>query len=196
MLSREVAEPFVLAILAGLSVIGVFSLFAGAVGILHFGEKSRGGEIARSFLDNMNEGALVTSADGSILYANDAYRQLMGVGEDDSVITVERAVDPAHVPLVAFGGAGGLHAVGLARRLGMPCAIVPDHPGALSAVGLALAGESAEHARPVMQLLSSLSDRVLRVEEGGRGALERVYQSLVEGEATPDVGYVLSLNRP
>ena len=36
--SREMAEPFVLAILAGLAVVGVFCLFAGAVGILHFGQ--------------------------------------------------------------------------------------------------------------------------------------------------------------
>jgi N-methylhydantoinase A len=63
------------------------------------------------------------------------------------VITVERAVDPARVPLLAFGGAGGLHAYGLARRLGMPGAIVAPHPGAFSAVGLALAGESREWIR-------------------------------------------------
>ncbi|MGZ8401033.1 MAG: hypothetical protein ACXWVI_07010, partial [Methyloceanibacter sp.] len=37
MVSREMAEPFVLAILAGLAVVGVFCMFAGAVGILHFG---------------------------------------------------------------------------------------------------------------------------------------------------------------
>ena len=39
MVSREIAEPFVLAILAGLAVIGVFCLFAGAVGILYFGQR-------------------------------------------------------------------------------------------------------------------------------------------------------------
>src|SRR5712671_356672 len=52
------------------------------------------------------------------------------------VITVERAVDPAHVPLVAYGGAGGLHAAALATRLGMPSVLVPVHPGAFSAIGL------------------------------------------------------------
>ena len=59
-------------------------------------------------------------------------------------ITVERAVDPANVPLLAYGGAGGLHAAGLHMQLGMPLAISPAHPGAFSALGLALAGESAE----------------------------------------------------
>ncbi len=60
------------------------------------------------------------------------------------VITAERAVDPASVPLLAYGGAGGLHAAGLLARLGMPHAVLPPLPGAFSALGLALAGESAE----------------------------------------------------
>lgn len=65
------------------------------------------------------------------------------------VITAERAVDPAHVPLVAYGGAGGLHAASLMLRLGMPSAILPAHPGAFSAVGLALAGEASEATEAV-----------------------------------------------
>lgn len=66
------------------------------------------------------------------------------------VITSERAVDPARVPLVAYGGAGGLHAAALAGRLSMPYALIPPAPGALSAIGLALAGESREVIEPVL----------------------------------------------
>lgn len=62
------------------------------------------------------------------------------------VITAERAIDPATVPLVVYGGAGGLHAAGLMARLSMPGALLPPHPGAFSALGLALAGESVECA--------------------------------------------------
>jgi len=91
MVSREAAEPFVLAILAGLSVVGVFSLFAGAVGILHFGERAGGGEIAQAFADNLPEGVMITTADGKILYANDAYRHLTGADGEGSVTTIERA---------------------------------------------------------------------------------------------------------
>lgn len=72
------------------------------------------------------------------------------------VITVERAVDPAGLSLLGFGGAGGLHACNVARRLCMRGAIVPPAPGAFSALGLALAGESAERLRPVLQLSSAL----------------------------------------
>ncbi len=89
--SHDVAEPFVLAILAGLSVVGVFSLFAGAVGILHFGEQAGSGETARSFVDNLPEGALITTGNGTILYANEAYRRLVGVDDGDSIRTVESA---------------------------------------------------------------------------------------------------------
>jgi len=51
-------------------------------------------------------------------------------------VTVERGVDPAGLALVAFGGAGPLHACALAEALGMPAVIVPPRAGALSAVGL------------------------------------------------------------
>jgi N-methylhydantoinase A len=63
------------------------------------------------------------------------------------VVTAERAIDPRHVPLVAYGGAGGLHAAALVAHLGMPVALLPRDPGAFSALGLALAGESVELAR-------------------------------------------------
>lgn len=52
------------------------------------------------------------------------------------VVTVERGIDPRGFTLVAFGGAGPLHAAELAHRLGMPRALVPRDPGALSARGM------------------------------------------------------------
>ncbi|MGE3172707.1 MAG: hydantoinase/oxoprolinase family protein [Planctomycetota bacterium] len=77
-------------------------------------------------------------------------------------VTGERAVDPATVPLVAYGGAGGLHAATLARRLGMPVALVPIHPGAFSALGLALAGESVERIESIRAPWSPSTERALR----------------------------------
>jgi N-methylhydantoinase A len=52
------------------------------------------------------------------------------------VISVERGHDPRDYALVAFGGAGGLHACALAAALGMPAVLVPRMPGALSALGI------------------------------------------------------------
>jgi N-methylhydantoinase A/oxoprolinase/acetone carboxylase beta subunit len=51
-------------------------------------------------------------------------------------VSVERGVDPRGLALVAFGGAGPLHACALADALGMPAVVVPARAGVLSAVGL------------------------------------------------------------
>ncbi|MCC6671321.1 MAG: hydantoinase/oxoprolinase family protein [Planctomycetes bacterium] len=77
------------------------------------------------------------------------------------VRTAQQAIDPASVPLLAFGGAGGLHAAALAGRLRMPFALLPPHPGAFSAIGLALAGESAEVQEPVDRIWEPRSARDL-----------------------------------
>jgi N-methylhydantoinase A/oxoprolinase/acetone carboxylase beta subunit len=52
------------------------------------------------------------------------------------VVTVERGVDPRDLALIAFGGAGPLHACALADALGMAAVIVPARAGVLSAVGI------------------------------------------------------------
>jgi N-methylhydantoinase A len=52
------------------------------------------------------------------------------------LMTVRRGVDPAGLALLAFGGAGPLHAGALARELGIPRIIVPPAPGILCALGL------------------------------------------------------------
>jgi N-methylhydantoinase A len=52
------------------------------------------------------------------------------------VVSVEKGYDPQHFALVAFGGAGPLHAGPLAQLLGTPTIIIPPYPGLLSALGL------------------------------------------------------------
>jgi N-methylhydantoinase A len=56
------------------------------------------------------------------------------------VVSIERGRDPRHFALVAFGGAGGLHACALAEALSIPRVIIPALPGVLSALGI-LAGD-------------------------------------------------------
>ena len=65
-------------------------------------------------------------------------------------VSTERGVDPASLALVAYGGAGPLHAVALARGLGCAAAIIPPAPGVLSALGLLLAPPRREASRTVM----------------------------------------------
>ena len=52
------------------------------------------------------------------------------------VISVEQGVDPRDFTLLAFGGAGPLHAAEVARNMGMGKVLVPPRPGLLSAIGL------------------------------------------------------------
>ena len=51
-------------------------------------------------------------------------------------VSIERGVDPRSLALVAFGGAGPMHACALAEALDMPAVIVPARAGVLSAVGI------------------------------------------------------------
>jgi N-methylhydantoinase A/oxoprolinase/acetone carboxylase beta subunit len=51
-------------------------------------------------------------------------------------VSIARGVDPRRLALVAFGGAGPLHACALADALGMPAVVVPPRAGVLSAVGI------------------------------------------------------------
>ncbi len=70
-------------------------------------------------------------------------------------ISVERGHDPRQFALLPFGGAGGLHAVDLARALRIPTVIVPVAPGALSAVGVLVADVIKDQSRTVMFTLGA-----------------------------------------
>jgi N-methylhydantoinase A len=66
------------------------------------------------------------------------------------VVSVERGRDPREYALVAFGGAGGLHACALAEALGIPQVIVPALPGALSALGILASDVVKDYSRTVL----------------------------------------------
>jgi N-methylhydantoinase A len=77
-------------------------------------------------------------------------------------VSVERGFDPAAFTLVAFGGAGPLHACELADEVGIGRVLVPRHPGVLSALGmvtapLVLERSLAAGARPLALLKEQLS---------------------------------------
>ena len=67
------------------------------------------------------------------------------------VVSVERGHDPRDFALLAFGGAGPLHAASLARLLGIKTILVPPAPGVLSALGLLVASVKSEFARTSLQ---------------------------------------------
>jgi N-methylhydantoinase A len=70
------------------------------------------------------------------------------------VVSVERGRDPRDYALVAFGGAGGLHACALAEALGIPHVIIPAMPGALSALGILASDVVKDYSRTVLWRVS------------------------------------------
>jgi hypothetical protein len=66
------------------------------------------------------------------------------------VVSIERGRDPRDFALVAFGGAGGLHACALAEALSIPHVIVPALPGALSALGILVSDVVKDYSRTVL----------------------------------------------
>jgi N-methylhydantoinase A len=65
-------------------------------------------------------------------------------------VSVEEGIDPRQASLLAFGGAGGLHASRLRRALGMQAVLIPPHAGAFSALGLLLSRPRVEQLRSVL----------------------------------------------
>ena len=70
------------------------------------------------------------------------------------VVSIERGRDPRHFALIAFGGAGGLHACALAEALSIPHVIVPAFPGALSALGILASDVVKDYSRTVLWRVS------------------------------------------
>jgi N-methylhydantoinase A len=99
------------------------------------------------------------------------------------VVTVERGIDPRELALVAFGGAGPLHAAQIAEELGMKRVIAPIASGVLSALGLVV----SERRRDVVESV------LLGGEELTREAVAEVVERLagraregLEASAAPD----------
>jgi N-methylhydantoinase A len=74
------------------------------------------------------------------------------------VISVERGLDPREFALLAFGGAGGMHACALAEELGMETVLVPRAGGVLSALGLAISDLRRDYVRPYLTPLEGLDE--------------------------------------
>lgn len=97
-------------------------------------------------------------------------------------VSTERGVDPAQLALVAYGGAGPLHATALARDLGCQAVVVPPAPGVLSALGLLLAPARYEASRTVMA--SAEDDLSTAWEALGTQAREELARQGVTSEIT------------
>jgi N-methylhydantoinase A len=84
------------------------------------------------------------------------------------VVSVQRGYDPSEFKLVAFGGAGPLHAVALAAEVGVPEVVVPPRPGLASAFGLLVADVRHDFSRTL----------VCRLDEADLDELNHVFAEL------------------
>ena len=97
-------------------------------------------------------------------------------------MSIEKGYDPRDFALFPFGGAGPLHAVALARELGVPTVLVPRFPGLTSALGCILADLRHDFVRTLNQPLMSVDP----------AAVDRLYaeyeiegRAMIEAEGVP-----------
>src|SRR4051794_1593325 len=98
---------------------------------------------------------LLACAEGIIRVADAEMVRALGV------MTVEQGIDPRRFALLAFGGAGPLHAAAIADELGMTTILCPRASGVLSALGLAAADRRATEQRTVLLAGDDLTDEAL-----------------------------------
>ncbi|HKV91725.1 MAG TPA: hydantoinase/oxoprolinase family protein [Candidatus Angelobacter sp.] len=95
------------------------------------------------------------------------------------VVSIERGYDPRQFSLVAFGGAGAMHACELAQALRIPRVIVPAYPGALSALGILISDVVKDHSRTVLLRVPPVSQSgKLRKENLPAKKLDAIFAEL------------------
>ena len=131
---------------------------------------------------DLSEGALTALGEELGLDAGETALGIVRVANAEMVralrvISVERGLDPREFALLAFGGAGGMHACALAEELGMDTVLVPRAGGVLSALGLAISDLRRDYVRPYLAALDDLDGeafegRYREMEDAASGDLE------------------------
>ncbi len=87
---RERADTVILLALGVFSFFGLFAMFAAMAGIIRLGGAAKAAGLAGDVLEQIDDACLVSTQDGSVVFANDAYRRLAGIEGDGEVPTLER----------------------------------------------------------------------------------------------------------
>lgn len=87
----ENADYLILFVLAALSMVGVFTLFATATDLMHFSSQPRS-DWSQIYANNAAEGIVVADKSGRIVYANNAYLALIGVSDVSRATSIERTL--------------------------------------------------------------------------------------------------------
>ena len=107
------------------------------------------------------------------------------------VVTVERGIDPRQYALLAFGGAGPLHAAGIAEELGIDTIICPRASGVLAALGLVVSARRRDVQRSVFLSAEALTAEAVAasVAELGEQARRALGESASALQATYELRY-------
>ena len=139
------------------------------------GQLSLGRDLAEAAIWGSVAGPLglevAQAASGMLRIANNA---MVGAIRN---ISVERGYDPRDFALVAYGGAGPMHAIEVANLLGIRTVVVPPHPGIASAYGLLVADFKNDYARTFLQQaphydLDGMASIYANLEQEGRDWLQ------------------------
>jgi N-methylhydantoinase A len=96
------------------------------------------------------------------------------------LVSIQRGYDPRDFVLVAFGGAGPLHANRLATETDMPTTIIPMSPGTTSALGLLVTDLKHDYSTTMIERIERLD---IAVVEGAYGELEASGRATLERES-------------
>ena len=112
------------------------------------------------------------------------------------IVSLERGLDPRMFSLIAFGGAGPMHAAELAEQLGVNSIIIPPYPGLFSALGMMLTDMKYTYVKGLLRSLDELSESFIEEawSQMTREAINRLkFKSMEASEAsiirTADVRY-------
>jgi N-methylhydantoinase A len=110
--------------------------------------------------------------------------------------SIQKGLDPREFTLIAFGGAGPLHACEMAKDLGMRKVVIPLYPGALSAFGLVTSDIRHDYVQTIAQPAASLDPAELArayraMEDQARAQLrtEKISDDVIEIEWSADLRY-------
>lgn len=111
-------------------------------------------------------------------------------------VSIDEGEDPREFTLVAFGGAGPLHAVEVAAEVGIRKVLIPPHPGTLSALGLLVSDVKTEIANSFLETasrenLGRLNQALAHLVDGAHRWLEEEAAIAISQEvyATADIRY-------
>ncbi len=85
----RLGEPFFLAILGILASIGVFFIFSLVLGIVQLTSAKKVDDFSRNLIGSMDSSIVVSDSEGRVIYANEAYAQLLGANSPEEIASVE-----------------------------------------------------------------------------------------------------------